>query len=56
MIKYPAPPPPKDRRHSTASNEFGDSGLYYFAWWYAQGQLKTKDPVIFKHSIATGYK
>lgn len=30
--------------------------LYYLAWWYAQGQAKTLEPVICAHFIDAAYK
>lgn len=59
----PPKPPATDKRHKNAEKPAtcllqkpGVCGLYHFAWWFAQGQAKTKAPVISAHLIETAYK
>ncbi|KAI5842218.1 hypothetical protein DFP73DRAFT_608522 [Morchella snyderi] len=55
----PPKPPPTDKRHKDTSVSIqmkGICGVYHFAWWFAKGQAKTKDPVISAHLIDTAYK
>ncbi|KAH0613073.1 uncharacterized protein H6S33_009453 [Morchella sextelata] len=59
----PPKPPATDKRHKNAEKPAtcliqkpGVCGLYHFAWWFAQGQAKTKAPVISANLIETAYK
>lgn len=55
-VYTPPPPPATDKRHRNAKPQPGICGLWHFAWWFAQGQNKTREPVISAHLIEAAYK